>query len=159
MPNYNHETVIHNTCFDCFLLVNLVHISPSGGNIYKYMPHAFKHIHSISNVAICLDTRTASVTQGQTTVHKLWPDKIKLVSMWVVGWSVSQSVYRSMDACTCVLTQYICRYICLHCSKYDPCSPTLFWYEVSLNLTFFFHTQHASVPYLHNDFTHHSTTY
>ena len=78
----------------------------SGGNIYRYMPHAFKHIYSISHVAICLDKRTASVTQGETTVYKPWPDTIKtstwLVSMWVAGWSVSQLIGPWMH--TCVLT-------------------------------------------------------
>jgi len=42
----------------------------------------------------------------------------------VVGWSVSQLIGPWMHAHVYLLNT--CRYVCLHCSKYDPwCSPTL----------------------------------
>jgi hypothetical protein len=53
-------------CFTCLLLVASVHMPPSDGNIFQYMPYTFKHIYSVPHVTAFL--------ANKNSYHYLWSD-------------------------------------------------------------------------------------
>jgi hypothetical protein len=50
--------------FAYLLPVAPVHTLPSDSNIYKYMPHALKHIYCISHIATSLAVKIVARTYG-----------------------------------------------------------------------------------------------
>jgi len=51
-------------------LYSPVYTPQSNGNIYKHVPHVFKHIYSISGTAIFLAKNAVVTTLGVNNMHK-----------------------------------------------------------------------------------------
>jgi hypothetical protein len=70
MPQYNNEDMNKKDVWlSCLLPVAPVNIPPSDGNIYKYLPQAFKHVYAISWTATFWQRKIVAMTYGVTHIH------------------------------------------------------------------------------------------